>query len=85
NTLKDHNLKQLLDLGLCITINSDDAAYFGGYVVDNFLAAQRELNLKAQDIVTLAQNSIKASFLTDEQKAKYMREISMIVQNHLRD
>lgn len=83
--LKDHNLKALLHQGLCITINSDDAAYFGGYVVDNFIACQEKLGLTAEDVVLLAQNSIKASFLTDDQKAKYMREISMTVQNHLRD
>ncbi len=83
--LKDHNLKTLLHQGLCITINSDDAAYFGGYVVDNFIACQEKLGLTPEDIVLLAQNSIKASFLTDDQKAKYMREISMTVQNHLRD
>ncbi len=83
--LKNHNLKDLLHQGLCITLNSDDAAYFGGYVVDNFIACQQELGLTAEDIVQLAQNSIKASFISDDLKAKYLREISMTVQNHLRD
>ncbi len=83
--LKAHNLKQLLDQGLCITINSDDAAYFGGYVVENYLACEKQLGLTAEDIVKLAQNSINASFLAPELKAKYLREISVVVQGHLRD
>lgn len=83
--LKQHNLKTLLHDGLCITINSDDAAYFGGYVVDNYLACHAQLGLTAEDIVLLAQNSFKASFLSDAQKAKYLREISVTVQEHLGD
>ncbi|MBL8149717.1 MAG: adenosine deaminase, partial [Blastocatellia bacterium] len=49
-TLQEHNLKKLLDLGLCVTINSDDPAYFGGYIGENFLATQKALNLSREDI-----------------------------------
>jgi adenosine deaminase len=61
--IEQHNLKRLLDLGLCVTVNSDDPAYFGGYVVDNYLAVQRGLGLSRADIEKLAANSIEASFL----------------------
>lgn len=77
--MQDHNLKQLLDKGLCVTINSDDPAYFGGYMVDNFLAAQKGLNLTAQEIIQLARNSIHASFASTEQKKRYLAAIESFV------
>ena len=66
--IAQHNLKRLLDRGVCVTVNSDDPAYFGGYVVDNYLAVQRGLDLSKGDIATLAANSIEASFLPPAQK-----------------
>ena len=48
--LEDHNLKRLLDAGLCVTINSDDPAYFGGYVGENFVQTQQALNLSAENV-----------------------------------
>jgi adenosine deaminase len=69
-TLTEHNLKRLLDLGLCVTVNSDDPAYFGGYVEENFLAAQEALNLDQSDLYRLAKNSIHASFLTPAEKTR---------------
>ncbi len=74
-SLREHNLKQLLDLGLCVTINSDDPAYFGGYLVDNFWETQKALNLTAQDLVKLAENSIKASFIETSLKEQLIAEI----------
>ena len=74
-SLQKHNLKQLLDLGLCVTINSDDPAYFDGYLVDNFWETQKALNLTAQDLVKLAENSIKASFLETSLKEQLITEI----------
>lgn len=68
--MEDHNLLRLLRRGLVVTINSDDPAYFGGYIADNFLAAQRALGLTRDDIVTLAANSLRASFLAPEDKAQ---------------
>ena len=66
--IEQHNLKRLLDRGVCVTVNSDDPAYFGGYVADNYLAVQRGLDLSKSDIATLAANSIEASFLPAAQK-----------------
>jgi adenosine deaminase len=77
--LESHNIKRLLDLGLCVTINSDDPAYFDGYLLENFVAVQRAFALSALDIATLARNSIEASFLDDAQKASWMRAIDATV------
>jgi adenine deaminase len=74
-TLTEHNLKRLLDLGLCATVNSDDPAYFGGYVEENFLAAQEALNLDQSDLYRLARNSIHASFLTSAEKTSLLHEL----------
>ncbi len=78
-TLEDHNLKKLLDAGLCATINSDDPAYFGGYIGDNFLQTQRALQLSADDIYTLARNSFTASFLGAEDKKRHISAIDQII------
>jgi len=66
--IAQHNLKRLLERGLCVTVNSDDPAYFGGYVADNYLAVQRGLGLSKEQIVALAANSIEASFLPAPRK-----------------
>ena len=69
-TMKDHNLRKLLQRGIVATINSDDPAYFGGYVVDNYLAVTNALGLTEEEIRQLAANSFEASFLTDDEKAR---------------
>lgn len=74
-TLEDHNLKELLDAGLCATVNSDDPAYFGGYVEENFVAIQRALNLTRDHLYQLARNSFEASFLSAEDKASFVQEL----------
>jgi hypothetical protein len=61
--MESHNIKRLLDRGLCVTVNSDDPAYFGGYLLENYLAVQRALGLSRDDLSLLARNSIEASFL----------------------
>ena len=63
-----HPLKKMLDLGLKATVNSDDPAYFGGYINENFIAVQDALGLTCNDIVTLVYNSIEGSFASDERK-----------------
>ena len=73
--MEQHNLKRLLDRGLRVTINSDDPAYFGGYIVDNFVAAQRALGLTREDVVTLARNSFAASFLPERDKAAWIAKV----------
>lgn len=76
--LEDHNLRRLLDRGLCVTINSDDPAYFGGYLTENYVATQRALGLTAAELRTLARHSFEASFLPDVEKARYFEEISRV-------
>ena len=76
--MEQHNLKELLNLGLCVTINSDDPAYFGGYINENFLAAQKGLNLSQDDIVEIAKNSFRASFLKEDLKEFHLRSIQKL-------
>lgn len=73
--MSDHTLKMLLERGVKVTINSDDPAYFGGYIADNYLAAQRALGLTEDDIRTIARNSFEASFLTESEKQRYIEEL----------
>jgi adenosine deaminase len=73
--MEDHNLKRLLDMGLCVTVNSDDPAYFGGYILENYLEAQRALGLARADITLLAGNSITASFLPFADKQAWLARI----------
>ena len=79
DTLEDHNLKKLLDAGLCATINSDDPAYFGGYIGENFLQCQRALDLSAEDIATLAKNAFRASFIGDADKQRLIDEVDKVI------
>ena len=76
--LADHNLKDLLDRGVLVTINSDDPAYFGGYVLDNYIAIAEALDLSRDDLVTLAGNSIRATFLAGEEKAALLAELESV-------
>jgi adenosine deaminase len=73
--LRAHNLKQMLDRGLLVTVNSDDPAYFGGYVADNFQAAGAALDLSREQLLKLARNSFLASFLEEEQRRAYLDEL----------
>lgn len=77
--LREHPLKQMLEAGLVATINSDDPAYFGGYVLDNFTAVRDALDLSADDIVTLARNSITASWADEIQKNRWLAEIDAMI------
>jgi adenosine deaminase len=78
-SLDRHNLRRLLAHGLCVTVNSDDPAYFGGYVNENFLAAQRALGLTQEEIVRLARNSFEASFLDEARKQHLLQELDAAV------
>jgi len=73
--LANHPIKQMLELGLKATINSDDPAYFGGYVNANFSAAAKAVGLTRDEIVTLAKNSFSGSFLTANEIADHLAEI----------
>jgi adenosine deaminase len=72
--LKDHNFKEMLDQGVCVTINSDDPAYFGGYMNQNYTETAEALSLSVEDIVKVAINSFEASFIKDELKEKWINE-----------
>ena len=75
-TLEQHNLKRLLDAGLVVTVNSDDPAYFGGYLNENLVQVfAANPALTRQDAYTLARNSFAASFAAPEQKATWMRQL----------
>lgn len=74
--MEDHNLKKLLNLGVKVTINSDDPAYFGGYANQNYLEAARALDLNTDEIKQLAINSFEASFLSAETKQHWIQEIN---------
>jgi adenosine deaminase len=76
----EHNLKRLLERGLCVTVNSDDPAYFGGYVLENYLAVQQALDLSQEQIAQLARNSFEASFLAPEQKRQWL----LAIDDHVR-
>ena len=76
DTLEQHNLGALLDAGLCVTVNSDDPAYFGGYINDNFVATFAALPaLDARDAHQLAANSFEASFADDASKARWRAQL----------
>lgn len=75
DSMAKHNLKKLLDLGICVTVNSDDPSYFGGYIAENYQAAQSALNLTKQELYQLAKNSFQASFLSPESKHKLIAEL----------
>jgi adenine deaminase len=81
DSMAQHNLKQLLDQGLCVTVNSDDPAYFGGYIGENFQAAAEALDLSQQDIYQLAQNSFTAAFLSPAQKQTLLQELAVCSDN----
>lgn len=70
--LKDHPLKTMLDKGIKATVNSDDPAYFGGYLNQNFIAIQEALHLSKEDVVLLAKNSFQYSLLEENRKQELM-------------
>lgn len=79
NSMDQHHFKKMLNLGLCVTINSDDPAYFGGYIEDNFQALHKALILEFQDIYQIVRNAFKAAFLTQAEKQKYLDELDEFV------
>ena len=73
--MRQHNLKRMLDAGLCVMLNSDDPAYFGGYVLANYLEAAAGLSLGVDHLRQLARNSIEASWLDGSAKAVLIARI----------
>ena len=74
-----HNLKMLLDAGLCVSVHSDDPAYFGGYINDNLVQTFDALPaLTARDAWQLAANSFEASFVDAAQKARWLAQLNQV-------
>ena len=80
--LADHNLGKMLDAGVRVTINSDDPAYFGGYLLENYLQTFAALHLGAPQAYRLAANSIEASFAPEEDKHRWMHELKGVFQRY---
>ena len=78
NDMKEHNICRLLQQGVHVTVNSDDPSYFGGYMNDNFIAIQQALDLSNEELKQLATNSFEASFISDQEKQKWIAEIKKI-------
>jgi adenosine deaminase len=78
-SLHEHDLPALMDRGLLVTVNSDDPAYFGGYVADNFSAVAEAFGFPHATIAELARNSFRAAFLPDPVKARYLDEVDHYV------
>ena len=76
--LSAHPLKRMLDLGLFVTVNSDDPAYFGGYVNENYIAVAEALGLSRADLAQLARNSFEASWLDAEAKSALIAEVDAV-------
>lgn len=75
DSMHEHPLRKMLNKGLLATINSDDPSYFGGYMNDNYLAVVDALSLSQEDIILLAKNGFRGSFLSRNEKERYFTEI----------
>jgi adenosine deaminase len=81
-TMQEHNLLQLLDAGLVVTINSDDPAYFGGYLNQNLTACVDALPMRREHAQTLARNSFIAAFIDDARRTQYLNEVDAFFASH---
>jgi len=82
DNLKNHPLKKMMDLGLKVTINSDDPAYFGGQVNQNYIEIQEALDLTKQELYELAKNSFQYSLLDKDTKQVFLEELEKYYQNN---
>lgn len=73
--LSKHPLKKMMERGIVVTVNSDDPAYFGGYINENYIAVAEALNLTCEEITQLAKNSFNASFLSTEEKIIAVKKV----------
>ena len=76
--MKEHPLKEMMERGIKVTVNSDDPAYFGGYLNDNFIAVADALQLSKEEIVQLVKNSFEASFITDGEKRAFLKKVEEV-------
>ena len=82
DSLADHPLPSMIELGLLVSIHSDDPAYFGGYVADNYLGVATSLEFGPTELSTLARNSIVSSFLDDGRKEALLSEVDLVLATH---
>ena len=75
-SLAHHPLPEMMERGLLVSVHSDDPAYFGGYVGDNYIGVHETLGLDRERLVKLARNSIVSSFLPETRKAELVSELS---------
>lgn len=80
--MKAHNIRELMDLGLCVTVNSDDPAYFGGYVTENLLAVQEAFALSREEIYGLVLNGFQAAFLDIGRRNELLDELETFYQDN---
>jgi adenine deaminase len=78
SSMREHNIINLLHKGVLVTINSDDPAYFGGYINENYEAVVDSLHVSQEELKRLAQNSFKASFLSDARKQHFIEKIALL-------
>lgn len=83
--MSEHNILALLEQGLVVTVNSDDPAYFGGYVNENFIALNKALALSPEQAIQFARNSFEASFASPERKQALLAELDHFAQQELCD
>lgn len=76
---QEHNIKELLDFGLNVSVNSDDPAYFKGYMNQNFINICENLPLTREDVIKLVKNSFRSSFISDELKQEYLNKVDLAV------
>jgi adenosine deaminase len=76
DSIEEHPVKRMPGEGLCVTVNSDDPAYFGGYVAENYSAVRDGLDFAREDFRAVAENSFKASFLGEDEKEQLEKRAS---------
>ena len=80
--MKATEIAQLLRAGVKVTVNSDDPAYFGGYVAENYVALVEKAGLTSEEVVTLAKNSFEASWVSDADRARFLAEVDAYVEGY---
>ncbi|MFT5573160.1 MAG: adenosine deaminase [Cryomorphaceae bacterium] len=83
DSMAQHNILDLLELGVCVTVNSDDPAYFGGYMNENFSALAKDLSMSKAQALRLSKNAFRASFLSDEQKQLFLQRLEAFSTNNM--
>ena len=85
SSMYENPVKKMLKKGLCVTINSDDPSFFGGYINENFIQTYDYLDLNYMDLYQLALNSFIASFISEENKEKYIQQLNICFDNYSKE